>query len=214
MILPMKQPERIRSLGWWYVAHFTNIGHFRPLHCPGSRNPPDCCATKPACHRCKDWSQRVPACSSLNSTVKLFACSMRAALFCRRLSTPAAAYCGQAFAPRRYSQYNTLSNFQRLNIVARCSGSKGTMKRPRGPEDPNVRVSKDMSRLLRHHPPPGAMDAAGWISLPLLLKHIRSKPTEEQVRQVVASCPKVGKAGVQESQGTRPHNTAISCQRQ
>ncbi len=118
---------------------------------------------------------------------------MRAALLCRRLST---ATCSQAFAPRRYSQYNTLSNCQRLSTVARCSGSEGAMKRPRGPEDPNVRVSKDMSRLLRHHPPPGAMDAAGWISLPVLLKHMRSKPTEEQIRQVVSSCPKVGRGAV------------------
>ncbi|KAG2483821.1 hypothetical protein HYH03_017344 [Edaphochlamys debaryana] len=47
-----------------------------------------------------------------------------------------------------------------------------------------------MSKLLRHNPPPGTMDAAGWISLPVLLRHLRQHPTEEQVRQVVDSCPK------------------------
>ncbi|KXZ44296.1 hypothetical protein GPECTOR_70g527 [Gonium pectorale] len=57
-------------------------------------------------------------------------------------------------------------------------------------DDMNVRISKDMSRLLRHKPPPGAMDAAGWISLPVLLRHLKHSPTEAQLRQVVESCEK------------------------
>ncbi|KAG2442364.1 hypothetical protein HXX76_002450 [Chlamydomonas incerta] len=47
-----------------------------------------------------------------------------------------------------------------------------------------------MSRVLRHKPPPGAMDAAGWVSLPVLLRHLKNQPTEQQVRDIVAACPK------------------------
>ncbi|KAG1661561.1 hypothetical protein FOA52_009560 [Chlamydomonas sp. UWO 241] len=43
-----------------------------------------------------------------------------------------------------------------------------------------------MSRVLRHASPPG-MDAAGWVPLPTLLRHLRGKPSEEDVRQVVSS---------------------------
>lgn len=60
-------------------------------------------------------------------------------------------------------------------------------------EDDSVRISKEMSRILRHHPPPGAMDSAGWVSVPVLLKHLKQKPTAEQVKQVVDSCEKVRK---------------------
>jgi RNA:NAD 2'-phosphotransferase (TPT1/KptA family) len=54
----------------------------------------------------------------------------------------------------------------------------------------DVRVSKAMSRLLRHHPPPGAMDAQGWVALPVLLQHLKGA-SEEQVRRVVDSNDKV-----------------------
>lgn len=63
-----------------------------------------------------------------------------------------------------------------------------TMKRKA--EDISVRISKDMSRILRHSPPPGAMDSAGWVSVPVLLQHLRHKPTVEQVKAVVESCEK------------------------
>mmetsp|Transcript_35605 Transcript_35605/g.79125 ORF Transcript_35605/g.79125 Transcript_35605/m.79125 type:complete len:247 (+) Transcript_35605:133-873(+) len=64
------------------------------------------------------------------------------------------------------------------------------VKRPRMRDDPIVRISKEMSRILRHAPPPGAMDNHGWISLPVLIQHLRSKPTEAQIFQVVESCEK------------------------
>ncbi|PNW85575.1 hypothetical protein CHLRE_03g193250v5 [Chlamydomonas reinhardtii] len=47
-----------------------------------------------------------------------------------------------------------------------------------------------MSKVLRHKPPPGAMDAAGWVNLPVLLRHLKNQPTEQQVREIVAACPK------------------------
>lgn len=65
-----------------------------------------------------------------------------------------------------------------------------TMKR-RQNDDPDVRISKEMSRLLRHKPPPGAMDEAGWMSLPVLLRHMRNHPTEEDVRRIVETNDKV-----------------------
>lgn len=67
------------------------------------------------------------------------------------------------------------------------------MKR-RQNEDASTRISKDMSKVLRHKPPPGAMDAAGWVNLPVLLRHLKNQPTEQQVREIVAACPKVGAA--------------------
>ncbi|KAG2433476.1 hypothetical protein HYH02_012594 [Chlamydomonas schloesseri] len=63
------------------------------------------------------------------------------------------------------------------------------MKRQRQNEDASTRISKDISRLLRHKPPPG-MDASGWLSLPVLLRHLKGQPTEQQVRDIVAACPK------------------------
>ncbi|GAX84872.1 hypothetical protein CEUSTIGMA_g12293.t1 [Chlamydomonas eustigma] len=54
-------------------------------------------------------------------------------------------------------------------------------------DDPLIRISKEMSRVLRHHPPPGGMDAQGWVALSILIKHLKSRPTEAQVRQVVES---------------------------
>eukprot|EP00877_Chromochloris_zofingiensis_P013551 jgi/Chrzof1/844/Cz01g31040.t1 len=48
-----------------------------------------------------------------------------------------------------------------------------------------VQISKDMSRILRHHPPPGSMDVSGWMSLPVLIANLRSKPSVDEVRQVV-----------------------------
>lgn len=58
-------------------------------------------------------------------------------------------------------------------------------------EDPLVRLSKEMSKMLRHNPPRGAMDSQGWIPLPVVLKHLRTKATEEDVRKVVDSNDKV-----------------------
>ncbi|KAL6764085.1 KptA family-domain-containing protein [Haematococcus lacustris] len=52
-------------------------------------------------------------------------------------------------------------------------------------DDHDVRISKAMSRILRHSPPPGAMDAQGWVPLPLLLQHLGRNVTAEQVRRVV-----------------------------
>ncbi|KAJ9526834.1 hypothetical protein QJQ45_017786 [Haematococcus lacustris] len=58
-------------------------------------------------------------------------------------------------------------------------------------DDHDVRISKAMSRILRHSPPPGAMDAQGWVPLPLLLQHLGRNVTAEQVRRVVDCNDKV-----------------------
>lgn len=47
-----------------------------------------------------------------------------------------------------------------------------------------VRLSREMSKVLRHAPPKGAMDAQGWVALHVLAAHLKSKPTLEQIRQV------------------------------
>lgn len=39
--------------------------------------------------------------------------------------------------------------------------------------------------MLRHHPPPGAMDTAGWISMPLMMANMRSKPTVAEIVTVI-----------------------------
>ncbi|GLC38620.1 hypothetical protein PLESTM_000754600 [Pleodorina starrii] len=76
------------------------------------------------------------------------------------------------------------------NAIAQPRGERTAQMKRRGNEDPDVRISKEMSRLLRHKPPPGAMDSAGWVSLPVLLRHMRNHPNEEQVRRIVAACEK------------------------
>ncbi|MEW5317048.1 MAG: hypothetical protein WDW38_008379 [Sanguina aurantia] len=53
----------------------------------------------------------------------------------------------------------------------------------------DVRLSKELSRVLRHAPP-ASMDASGWVSLPVLLLHLRSKPTEADIRSIVLSSDK------------------------
>lgn len=66
------------------------------------------------------------------------------------------------------------------------------MKRKADPQEAAlIRVSKEMSRILRHAPPPGEMDAQGWVRLPALLKALRSKATEGTVRQIVEQNDKV-----------------------
>ncbi|KAL3137109.1 hypothetical protein ABBQ32_006687 [Trebouxia sp. C0010 RCD-2024] len=48
-----------------------------------------------------------------------------------------------------------------------------------------VRISKEMSFLLRHKPPPG-MTSDGYMPLPALLTHMKQRPSEQEVRSVVA----------------------------
>ncbi len=75
-----------------------------------------------------------------------------------------------------------------FRAVAGMSSSplaSASAKRTRpGGDDPIVRISREMSKVLRHHPPAGAMDAQGWVDLPVLINHLRGKPTEAQIRQV------------------------------
>lgn len=46
-------------------------------------------------------------------------------------------------------------------------------------------ISREMSHILRHAPPPGAMDSSGFVPLHVLLQHMKSKPTVEELRQVI-----------------------------
>jgi RNA:NAD 2'-phosphotransferase (TPT1/KptA family) len=46
-------------------------------------------------------------------------------------------------------------------------------------------IGRELSRRLRHAPPPGAMDPSGWVQLHVLLHHMKSKPTLEELRLVV-----------------------------
>jgi RNA:NAD 2'-phosphotransferase (TPT1/KptA family) len=54
-----------------------------------------------------------------------------------------------------------------------------------------VRISKELSLLLRHKPPAGLMDGSGWISVPALLPHLKSKPSLDDIKLVVDSSDKV-----------------------
>jgi hypothetical protein len=84
-----------------------------------------------------------------------------------------------------------------------------------------VQLSKEMSRMLRHSPPPGTMDPQvchhtcccrfstldkyyhdfwspypnallqGWVPLGVLAEHMRSKPSLDEIRLVVADNNKV-----------------------
>lgn len=67
------------------------------------------------------------------------------------------------------------------------TGPAPAPKRPRREDDPFTRVSKDMSRLLRHQAPPGTLDAQGFMALPTLMRLLRGKPSEDLVRQVCGS---------------------------
>jgi RNA:NAD 2'-phosphotransferase (TPT1/KptA family) len=55
-----------------------------------------------------------------------------------------------------------------------------------------VRISKEMSKVLRHQPPAGAMDPQGWVDVPVLLGVLQSKPTYEELVTVVQENDKVG----------------------
>eukprot|EP00879_Flechtneria_rotunda_P004564 GHRR01004819.1.p1 GENE.GHRR01004819.1~~GHRR01004819.1.p1 ORF type:complete len:258 (+),score=53.65 GHRR01004819.1:251-1024(+) len=46
-------------------------------------------------------------------------------------------------------------------------------------------VSKELSWLLRHSPPPGSMDAQGYVPVDVLLAHMRTKPSRAELRHVV-----------------------------
>lgn len=66
------------------------------------------------------------------------------------------------------------------------------MKRKGDPQDAALtRISKDMSRILRHAPPQGEMDSEGWVRLPALLKALRQRATEDIVRQITEENDKV-----------------------
>ncbi|GFR40809.1 hypothetical protein Agub_g1428 [Astrephomene gubernaculifera] len=120
-----------------------------------------------------------------NQTLNAFA---RRVYLTHRAFTPLSFYrCNSKLS--RAEAYSPRAHIRQPNIANAKEEGKEAMKR-RGNEDMTTRISRDMSRLLRHNPPPGAMDAAGWVSLPVLLRHLRHHPTEDQVRQVVASCQK------------------------
>jgi RNA:NAD 2'-phosphotransferase (TPT1/KptA family) len=75
-----------------------------------------------------------------------------------------------------------------MNVSKSLKDSKHDMsKRP----NRLTRISKELSRLLRHEPPPNSMDEQGYVEVPVLLQHMRSKPTWEELQEVVASCKKV-----------------------
>ena len=78
-------------------------------------------------------------------------------------------------------------SMQATGNVANIAGAGNANKRRRGNADPIVAISKEMSNILRHNPPAGAMDAQGWVALPVLLRHLKSKLSEQQVREVVDS---------------------------
>ena len=54
-----------------------------------------------------------------------------------------------------------------------------------------TKIGKEMSRILRHDPPPGAMDKHGWVPVETLMAHLKSKPTYNEVLQAVAIDNKV-----------------------
>eukprot|EP00798_Chlamydomonas_sp_ICE-L_P001298 gene1298-32649_t len=60
----------------------------------------------------------------------------------------------------------------------------------RGAGNNHVRLSKEMSKTLRHNPPGGTMDKHGWVPIPVLIAHLKSKPSEDDVRAVVNTCEK------------------------
>ena len=49
-----------------------------------------------------------------------------------------------------------------------------------------IKVSKNMSRVLRHDPP-ASIDSSGWVPLPDLLQKMRGSVSLEQIQAVVAS---------------------------
>lgn len=49
-----------------------------------------------------------------------------------------------------------------------------------------MRLSKNMSRILRHHPP-ASMDASGWVALPDLQGVLGGNVTVERIRQVTTN---------------------------
>ena len=65
------------------------------------------------------------------------------------------------------------------------------MKRQAQPETIEVKLSKALSYVLRHHPPPGTMDKSGWMPVPVLLQHLKVKTDLETLRAVVANNDKV-----------------------
>lgn len=113
-------------------------------------------------------------------------------------------------------------NFLPSPLMNRLAGQvqqvRHTMKRrgghSGGPENELVRVSKAMSKVLRHSPPPGAMDAQGWVALPVLLQHLRGDVTEELVRRVVDENDKArrqcGAARSSAPRSARPNRTGCS----
>ena len=46
-------------------------------------------------------------------------------------------------------------------------------------------IGLEMSRSLRHAPPPRAMDKSGWVPLHILMQYMKSKPSLEELRLVV-----------------------------
>jgi 2'-phosphotransferase len=46
-------------------------------------------------------------------------------------------------------------------------------------------ISREMSHILRHAPPPGAMDSSGFVPLSVLIQYMKHKPTVEELRQVI-----------------------------
>jgi hypothetical protein len=68
-----------------------------------------------------------------------------------------------------------------------------------------VRVSKEMSKVLRHQPPEGAMDPQGWVDVPVLLGVLRSKPTYEELVAVVEENDKVSSLAAMHSPSPQSH---------
>lgn len=64
----------------------------------------------------------------------------------------------------------------------RSGGRSGTQERGSA----IVKVSKSMSRILRHDPPP-SIDPSGWVPLPDLMQKMRGSVSLEQIQVVVES---------------------------
>ncbi|WIA12668.1 hypothetical protein OEZ85_006312 [Tetradesmus obliquus] len=66
------------------------------------------------------------------------------------------------------------------------TGTSGGVRKPQ-PASRNVRISKELSYMLRHAPPPGSMDEQGFVSASVLMAHMKSKPTLQELQEVIES---------------------------
>jgi 2'-phosphotransferase len=46
-------------------------------------------------------------------------------------------------------------------------------------------IGREASKILRHNPPPGTMDKQGWMHVDILIKHMKTKPTYDEIVEAV-----------------------------